>query len=83
MSDGSEWLPPTLERIQAYIFDRNDRGLSEAIREVVRVKARQGSRVAVMYWNEILKMDLRKVEREEAVQEQRKKAKRGVKRQRE
>ena len=59
MSDGSRWLPPTLERVQAYISSQGERRLARSTRAVVAAHADRGSRVALKYENAILKVDLR------------------------
>lgn len=59
MSDGSEWLPPTLERIQAYISSQGTRTLCRSIRRLVVGKAKQGSKVALRYENDIMRVDLK------------------------
>lgn len=59
MSDGSRWLPPTLERVQAYISPQGQRRLARTTRAVVAAHADRGSRVALKYENAILKVDLR------------------------
>ena len=59
MSDGSEWLPPTLERVQAYIASQGSRRLARSSRRVVEQKARRGSKVAREYERDILKVDLK------------------------
>ncbi|KAG9659972.1 hypothetical protein KCU95_g7514, partial [Aureobasidium melanogenum] len=59
MSDGSKWLPPTLERVQAYINSQGERRLARSIRAVVVSHAKHGSRVALKYENAILKVDLK------------------------
>ncbi|KAG9522627.1 hypothetical protein KCV07_g2874, partial [Aureobasidium melanogenum] len=59
MSDGSKWLPPTLERVQAYINSQGERRLARSARAVVATHADRGSRVALKYENAILKVDLK------------------------
>ncbi|KAG9849129.1 hypothetical protein KCU77_g2549, partial [Aureobasidium melanogenum] len=59
MSDGSKWLPPTLERVQAYINSQGERRLARSARAVVASHADRGSRVALKYENAILKVDLK------------------------
>ncbi|KAG9564324.1 hypothetical protein KCU77_g2404, partial [Aureobasidium melanogenum] len=59
MSDGSKWLPPTLERVQAYINSQGERRLARSARAVVASHAERGSRVALKYENAILKVDLK------------------------
>lgn len=59
MSDGTKWLPPTLERVQAYINSQGERRLARSIRAVVASHAGLGSRVALKYENAILKVDLK------------------------
>ncbi|TIA05777.1 hypothetical protein D6C81_10299 [Aureobasidium pullulans] len=59
MSDGSEWLPPTLERVQAYIASQGSRRLARSARRVVEQKVRSGSKVAREYERDILKVDLK------------------------
>lgn len=57
MSDGSAWLPPTLERIRAFIRSQGERHLARSIRAVVASHAQRGSQVALKYENAILKID--------------------------
>jgi hypothetical protein len=57
MSDGTEWVPPTLERVQAYISSQGERRLARSARLVVATHAERGSRVARRYENAIRKVD--------------------------
>lgn len=57
MSDGSSWVPPTLERVQAYITSQGERRLPRSVRGVVAFHAWRGSRVGLKYENAILKVD--------------------------
>jgi len=59
MSDGSEWLPPTLERVQAYIASQGSRRLARSARRVVEQKAGSGSKVAREYERDIMKVNLK------------------------
>ncbi|KEQ90453.1 hypothetical protein AUEXF2481DRAFT_570443 [Aureobasidium subglaciale EXF-2481] len=59
MFDGSEWLPPTLERVQAYISTQGQRRLARSARAVVTQKVGQGSKAAAGYESAILKIDFR------------------------
>ncbi|KAH0370260.1 hypothetical protein KCU65_g2647, partial [Aureobasidium melanogenum] len=69
MSDGSSWLPPTLERIQAYITSQGERRLPRSVRGVVASHARRGSRVGLKYESAILKVD-RKLGRKSETREE-------------
>jgi hypothetical protein len=60
MSDGSEWLPPTLERVQAYIISQGNFRLARSARKVVVQKANIGSKVAAGYARAIRRVDLRR-----------------------
>jgi hypothetical protein len=57
MSDGTEWVPPTLERVQAYISSQGERRLARSARLVVTKHAENGSRVGVKYEKAIRKVD--------------------------
>jgi hypothetical protein len=59
MSDGSDWMMPTLERVQAYITSQGERRLAQSTRKVVAVRAENGSTVAVKYEKAIWKADLK------------------------
>jgi hypothetical protein len=59
MSDGTEWVPPTLERVQAYISSQGERRLAQSARLVVAKHAENGSRVGVKYEKAIRKVDYR------------------------
>jgi predicted metallo-beta-lactamase superfamily hydrolase len=59
MSDGTEWVPPTLERVQAYISSQGERRLAQSARLVVAKHAESGSRVGVKYEKAIRKVDCR------------------------
>ncbi|KAK6002017.1 hypothetical protein QM012_002507 [Aureobasidium pullulans] len=69
MSDGSKWLPPTLERIQAYISSQGERRLARSARAVVASQAELGSRVALKYEKAILKVDCKTGKRFESFEE--------------
>jgi hypothetical protein len=57
MSDGTEWVPPTLERVQAYLSSQGERRLAQSARLVVAKHAENGSRVGVKYEKAIRKVD--------------------------
>ncbi|CAD0095740.1 unnamed protein product, partial [Aureobasidium vineae] len=59
MSDGSAWIPPTLERIQAYISSQGERRLapSHSARLVVASHTEHGSTIAMKYERAIAKVD--------------------------
>jgi hypothetical protein len=59
MSDGSDWMMPTLERVQAYITSQGERRLAQSTRKVVAARAENGSTVALKYEKAIWKADLK------------------------
>ncbi|KAH0277817.1 hypothetical protein KCU91_g2916, partial [Aureobasidium melanogenum] len=69
MSDGSSWIPPTLERVQAYITSQGERRLPRSVRGVVAFHAWRGSRVGLKYESAIMKVD-RKVGKKSETREE-------------
>lgn len=58
-TDGSEWIPATLERVQAYIASQGERRLPQSYRLVVARRAEHGSKVGAAFEKGIQKVDLK------------------------
>ena len=59
LTDGSEWIPATLERVQAYIASQGERRLPLSYRLVVARRAEDGSSVGAGYEKAIQEVDLK------------------------
>jgi len=58
-TDGSEWIPATLARVQEYIASQGERRLPLSYRLVVARRAQGGSTVGAKFEKGIQKVDLK------------------------
>lgn len=58
-TDGSEWIPATIQRLQAYVASQGERRLPPSYRLVVARRAEEGSSVGIRYEKAIQKVDLK------------------------